>query len=80
MNLQNPVGRIVNRFSKDQAMVDELLPSTAQVHVLSKKKTLSCAKYFILFGNKLRELNCKENKTQGKTSAMYLKVLFTWLG
>lgn len=27
---QNPVGRIVNRFSKDQALVDELLPSTAQ--------------------------------------------------
>ncbi|KAG0612580.1 hypothetical protein M758_6G039100 [Ceratodon purpureus] len=27
---QNPVGRIVNRFSKDQSMVDELLPSTAQ--------------------------------------------------
>eukprot|EP00850_Spirogloea_muscicola_P011143 SM000068S20575 [mRNA] locus=s68:197067:208001:- [translate_table: standard] len=28
---QNPVGRILNRFSKDQALVDELLPSTAQV-------------------------------------------------
>ncbi|KAL2644293.1 hypothetical protein R1flu_011880 [Riccia fluitans] len=27
---QNPVGRILNRFSKDQAMVDELLPYTAQ--------------------------------------------------
>ncbi|XP_024398184.1 uncharacterized protein [Physcomitrium patens] len=27
---QNPVGRIVNRFSKDQSLVDELLPSTAQ--------------------------------------------------
>lgn len=29
--VQNPVGRIVNRFSKDQSLVDELLPSTAQV-------------------------------------------------
>jgi hypothetical protein len=28
---QNPVGRILNRFGKDQAMVDELLPYTAQV-------------------------------------------------
>ncbi|KAL2644290.1 hypothetical protein R1flu_011877 [Riccia fluitans] len=27
---QNPVGRILNKFSKDQAMVDELLPYTAQ--------------------------------------------------
>ncbi|CAM6097228.1 unnamed protein product [Calypogeia fissa] len=27
---QNPVGRIMNRFSKDQSMVDELLPFTAQ--------------------------------------------------
>ncbi|KAG0577462.1 hypothetical protein KC19_5G158000 [Ceratodon purpureus] len=27
---QNPVGRIVNRFSKDQSLVDEILPSTAQ--------------------------------------------------
>eukprot|EP00897_Mesotaenium_endlicherianum_P011044 jgi/Mesen1/9969/ME000072S09378 len=28
---QNPVGRVLNRFSKDQSLVDELLPSTAQV-------------------------------------------------
>ncbi|BBN10831.1 protein MpABCC10 [Marchantia polymorpha subsp. ruderalis] len=27
---QNPVGRILNRFGKDQAMVDEILPNTAQ--------------------------------------------------
>lgn len=29
--VQNPVGRIVNRFSKDQSLVDEILPSTVQV-------------------------------------------------
>ncbi|GAQ87187.1 ATP-binding cassette transporter subfamily C [Klebsormidium nitens] len=28
---QNPVGRILNRFGKDQSLVDEFLPSTAQV-------------------------------------------------
>lgn len=33
--MQNPVGRIVNRFSKDQALVDEVLPSTAQVRYKS---------------------------------------------
>ncbi|KAJ7297173.1 hypothetical protein O6H91_02G139200 [Diphasiastrum complanatum] len=27
---QNPVGRILNRFSKDQSLVDELLPNSAQ--------------------------------------------------
>lgn len=34
--VQNPVGRIVNRFSKDQSLVDEILPSTAQVHCSSQ--------------------------------------------
>jgi hypothetical protein len=29
--VQKAVGRIVNRFSKDQGFVDELLPSIAQV-------------------------------------------------
>ena len=29
--VQNPVGRILNRFGKDQSLVDELLPNTAQV-------------------------------------------------
>lgn len=28
---QNPQGRILNRFSKDQSLVDELLPMTAQI-------------------------------------------------
>jgi hypothetical protein len=42
--VQNPVGRIVNRFSKDQALVDELLPSTAQVRSLAcvYEGALSC--------------------------------------
>jgi hypothetical protein len=34
---QNPVGRILNRFGKDQAMVDELLPYTAQVMYYEKR-------------------------------------------
>ena len=32
-NMQNLTGRILNRFSKDQALVDETLPITAQVRV-----------------------------------------------
>jgi murein tripeptide amidase MpaA len=32
LSMQNLSGRILNRFSKDQALVDETLPVTAQVH------------------------------------------------
>jgi hypothetical protein len=46
--VQNPVGRIVNRFSKDQALVDELLPSTAQVHSLACMYSIAEVKLQVL--------------------------------
>ena len=50
LNMQNVTGRILNRFSKDQALVDEVLPITAQV-----RTGLFSRCYWLLMGKALKE-------------------------
>ena len=49
-NMQNVTGRILNRFSKDQSLVDEVLPITAQV-----RTGLFSSCYLLLMGKALKE-------------------------
>ena len=48
--MQNVTGRILNRFSKDQSLVDEVLPITAQV-----RTGLFSSCYLLLMGKELKE-------------------------